>query len=231
MISATGRIPTIAAPTHVPMMAASDTFELTITGHGSHAAMPHQGTDPFIVAAQIVTALQTIVSRGTNPVDAAVVSVTQIHGGESFNVIPDTVTLRGTTRAFRDAVQHRFKPEIERIAAGLCNAHSAHFNLHYERGYPATVNTADETEQAAAAAAQIVGTDQVNRDPVPSMGSEDFAFMLQRRPGCYIWIGNGAGEGGCMLHNPRYDFNDAILPLGASYWARLAQSILPNSSR
>ncbi len=210
-----------------PLMAASDTFELTITGRGSHAAMPDQGIDPIAIAAQVVTALQTIVSRATSPADAAVVTVTQIHAGETFNVIPDSVVLRGTPRAFRAAVQDRFKPEIKRIAGGLCEAHGARFDLRYVRGYPATVNTAAETEQAAAAAAQIVDADKVARDPTPLMGSEDFAFMLQQCPGAYIWIGNGAGEGGCMLHNPRYDFNDAILPLGASYWARLAESVLP----
>ena len=212
-----------------PMMAAFDVFELTITGHGSHAAMPHQGTDPIVVAAQIVTALQTIVSRATNPLDAAVVTVTQIHGGDTWNVIPDTVTLRGTTRAFDSRVQDRFEPEIERIAAGLCKAHGARFELHYDRRYPATVNTVEETEQAAAVAVQIAGPGKVDRDPVPTMGAEDFAFMLQKRPGCYIWIGNGARDGGCMLHNPRYDFNDSILPLGASYWARLAENVLPKT--
>ena len=211
-----------------PMMAAFDIFELTITGHGSHAAMPHQGRDPVVVAAQIVTALQGIVSRATDPLDAAVVSVTQIHGGDTWNVIPNAVTLRGTTRAFRDRVQDRFEPEIRQIAEGLCAAHGVTFDLMYERRYPATVNTTTETEQAAAAAGEVAGADQVDRDPVPLMGSEDFAFMLRERPGCYLWIGNGARDGGCMLHNPRYDFNDAILPLGASYWVRLAESVLAN---
>ncbi len=209
-----------------PMMAAFDIFELTITGHGSHAAMPHQGRDPVFVAAQIVTALQGIVSRGTDPLDAAVLSVTQIHGGDTWNVIPNAVTLRGTTRAFRDAVQDRFEPEIRRIADGLCAAHGATFDLRYERRYPATVNTAAETELAAAAAAEVAGTGGVDRDPQPLMGSEDFAFMLRERPGCYLWIGNGARDGGCMLHNPRYDFNDDILPAGASYWVRLAERVL-----
>ena len=214
-----------------PMMAAFDVFELIITGHGSHAAMPHQGTDPIVIAAQIVTALQTIVSRTTNPLDAAVVSVTQIHAGDTWNVIPDTVSLRGTTRAFRAEVQDQFEPGLRRIAEGLCAAHGARFELHYERRYPATVNTADETEQAIAAAIQIAGADGIDREPVPTMGAEDFAFMLQRRPGCYIWIGNGARDGGCMLHNPRYDFNDAILSHGASYWARLAESVLSRGGR
>ncbi len=212
-----------------PMMATFDIFEMTITGHGSHAGMPHQGTDPIVIAAQIVTALQTIVSRTTNPLDAAVVSVTQIHAGDTWNVIPDTVTLRGTTRAFRAEVQDQFEPGLRRIAEGLCAALGARADLRYERRYPATVNTAEETEQAVAAAVQIAGSDKVDRDPVPLMGAEDFAFMLQKQPGCYIWIGNGARDGGCMLHNPRYDFNDAILPLGASYWARLAENVLPKT--
>ena len=214
-----------------PMMAAFDVFELKITGHGSHAAMPHQGRDPVVVAAQIVTALQNIVSRTTDPLDAAVVSVTQIHGGDTWNVIPDSVTLRGTTRAFRDTVQDRFEREIRRIADGLCAAHRVRFDLTYERRYPATVNTGTETEQAAAAAEEVAGADRVDRDPAPLMGSEDFAFMLHERPGCYLWIGNGARDGGCMLHNPRYDFNDSILPVGASYWARLAESVLAKPAR
>ncbi len=210
-----------------PMMAAFDIFEVTVTGRGSHAAMPHQGIDSIVVASQIVSGLQTIASRATNPLDAVVVSVTQIHGGDTWNVIPNEVVLRGTCRSFNETVQDALEPAINRIVAGICAAHGASATVTYERRYPPTVNTAAETEIAAAAAASVVGAGAVDRAPTPMMGSEDFAYMLQQRPGCYIWIGNGPGESGCMLHNPHYDFNDEVLPIGASYWAALAESLLP----
>jgi hippurate hydrolase len=209
-----------------PMMAAFDIFELTVAGRGAHGAMPHRGVDPVVAAAQIVTALQTIASRNTDPLDAVVVSVTQIHGGDTWNVIPDAVVLRGTARAFRPEVQDTIEPSIRRIADGVCQALGASAALRYERRYPPTINHPAETERAAEAAAAVVGAEQVLRDPTPSMGSEDFAFMLQAKPGCYVWIGNGPAPGGCGLHNPHYDFNDEILPIGASYWARLAESVL-----
>jgi len=209
-----------------PMMAAFDIFELVIAGRGAHAAMPHKGIDPVMAAAQVVSALQTIASRGTDPVDAVVVSVTQIHGGDTWNVIPDEVVLRGTARAFRPEVQESVEPAIRRIAEGVCQAMGARVGLRYERRYPPTVNSAAEAERAARAAAAVVGAEAVLREPTPSMGSEDFAFMLQRKPGAYVWIGNGPAPGGCGLHNPHYDFNDEILPIGASYWARLVESVL-----
>ena len=209
-----------------PMMAAFDIFELVIAGRGAHAAMPHKGIDPVMAAAQVVTALQTIASRGTDPVDAVVVSVTQIHGGDTWNVIPDEVVLRGTARAFRPEVQESVEPAIRRIAEGVCQAMGARVGLRYERRYPPTVNSAAEAERAARAAVSVVGAEAVLREPTPSMGSEDFAFMLQRKPGAYVWIGNGPAPGGCGLHNPHYDFNDEILPIGASYWARLVESVL-----
>ena len=212
-----------------PLMAAFDVFELTITGRGGHAAMPHQGIDSVTVAAHVVTALQSIASRNTNPLDAVVVSVTQIHAGDTWNVIPNAVVLRGTCRAFNEQVQTGLEPAIRRVAEGVCAAFGATMSLDYERRYPATVNTAAEAETAAAAAVAVAGAAAVDRAPMPSMGSEDFAFMLQARPGCYVWIGNGPGEGGCMLHNPHYDFNDDILPVGASYWARLVETALPKA--
>ncbi len=209
-----------------PMMAAFDIFELVITGRGAHAAMPHKGVDPVIAAAQLVAALQTIASRNTDPVDAVVVSVTQIHGGDTWNVIPDEVALRGTARAFRPEVHDAIEPAIRRIAAGVCQAMGARFDLRYERRYPPTVNSAAEAERAAQAAAAVIGAAAVLREPTPSMGSEDFAFMLQKKPGAYVWIGNGPAPGGCGLHNPHYDFNDEILPIGASYWVRLVETLL-----
>jgi amidohydrolase len=209
-----------------PMMAAFDIFELVITGRGAHAAMPHKGVDPVVAAAQLVAALQTIASRNTDPVDAVVVSVTQIHGGDTWNVIPDEVTLRGTARAFRPKVHDAVEPAIRRIAEGVCQAIGARMSLRYERRYPPTVNSAAESERAAQAAAAVVGAAAVLREPTPSMGSEDFAFMLQKKPGAYVWIGNGPAPGGGGLHNPHYDFNDEILPIGASYWVRLVESVL-----
>ena len=210
-----------------PMMAAFDTFDLKIAGKGSHGAMPHQGVDAIVTASQVVTALQTIASRNTDPLDAVVVSVTQFHGGDAYNIIPDSVMLRGTVRTFKDSVREDIEPAMRRIANGICEAAGAAMELDYHWRYPSTVNHAEETELAATAAAAVVGVDNIERHPMPSMGSEDFAYMLRERPGCYVWLGNGPTEGGCMLHNPGYDFNDDILPVGASYWATLVEQILP----
>ncbi|MCP1335096.1 M20 aminoacylase family protein [Futiania mangrovi] len=212
-----------------PMMASFDIFEITVQGKGAHGAMPHLGVDSVVVAAQIVTALQTIASRNTHPLDAVVVSVTQIHGGDAYNVLPDEVVLRGTTRSFKPEVQDTIEPAMRRIIDGVCASMGAQATMRYERRYPPTINTEAETELAARAAAAVVGEEHVHRDQQPSMGSEDFAFMLQQRPGSYIWLGNSSpsGEvGGCMLHNPHYDFNDQALPVGASYWATLVEQVL-----
>src|SRR5262252_4521611 len=209
-----------------PMMAAFDIFEIEIKGRGAHAAMPHLAVDPIAAAAQVVNGLQTIVSRNTHPLEGAVVSVTQIHGGDTWNVIPETVMLRGTTRSFSPTVRDQIEPAIRRIAEGTCRACGAEMRLRYERRYPPTVNSPRETELAATAAASLVGDDSVKRDLLPSMAAEDFAWFLENKPGAYIWIGNGSDEGGANLHSPHYDFNDAILPLGASYWVRLAESVL-----
>ena len=209
-----------------PMMAAFDIFEIAINGRGAHAAMPHLAVDPIVAAAQIVTGLQTIASRSVHPLEGAVVSVTQIHGGDTWNVIPETVVLRGTSRSFNPAVRDQIEPAIRRIADGTCRACGAQMELHYERRYPPTLNAPAETEIAAAAAASVVGENNVKRDILPSMAAEDFAWFLEKKPGAYIWIGNGTAEAGVMLHSPHYDFNDAVLPLGASYWVRLAESVL-----
>jgi len=209
-----------------PMMAAFDIFEITVTGCGAHAAMPHLGIDPIVAASQIVSGLQTIASRNIHPLEGAVVSVTQIHGGDTWNVIPDSVVLRGTTRSFDPAVRDALEPAIRRIAEGVCAALGASVDMRYERRYPPTVNSAAETEIAAETATALVGADNVRRDLLPSMGAEDFACFLQEKPGAYIWIGNGEARDQAMLHNPHYDFNDGILGLGASYWARLAETVL-----
>lgn len=209
-----------------PMMAACDMFEITVKGKGAHAAMPHLGVDPLLIASKIVSAIQTIASRTVNPLDAVVVSVTQIHGGDTWNVIPEKAVIRGTARSFRAEVQDRIEPSLQRIVDGICQAHGATATLHYDRRYPATINNEREAGIAAAVAADVLGEDKVDLKPTPSMGSEDFAFLLQEKPGCYIWLGNGPGEGGCTLHNPNYDFNDDILVYGASYWSRLVETVL-----
>lgn len=209
-----------------PMMAAFDIFEITVKGRGAHAAMPHLSVDPIVAAAQIVTGLQTIASRNVHPLEGAVVSVTQIHGGDTWNVIPERVVLRGTTRSFSPAVRDQIEPAIRRVADGACRAGGAEMAMHYERRYPPTVNSALESEIAARVAASLVGDSNVRRDLLPSMAAEDFACFLERKPGAFIWIGNGGAEHGAMLHNAHYDFNDAVLPLGASYWVRLAEAVL-----
>ncbi len=209
-----------------PMMASFDIFEITVKGKGTHAALPHLGVDPVVAAAQIAMGLQTIASRSIHPLDSAVVSVTQIHGGDTWNVIPDEVVLRGTARSFKPELQDAIEAGIRRIAEGIAAAMGASVTVRYERRYPPTVNSAAETEIAAAAAAEVAGETNVDRELTPTMGSEDFAFMLQAKPGAYLFIGNGGGRNGPSLHNPHYDFNDEILPIGASYWARLVERVL-----
>ena len=213
-----------------PMMASFDIFEITVKGKGTHAALPHLGIDPVVTAAQIAMGLQTIASRSIHPLDSAVVSVTQIHGGDTWNVIPDEVVLRGTTRSFKPQIQDALEAGIRRVAEGVAAAMGASVSLRYERRYPPTVNSPAETETAAAAAAEVAGEANVDRDLTPTMGSEDFAFMLQAKPGAYLFIGNGGGRSGPSLHNPHYDFNDEILPIGASYWARLVERVLAKAA-
>jgi hippurate hydrolase len=210
-----------------PIMASYDIFEAKVTGRGSHGAMPHEGIDPILVAAHIITNLQTIASRNADPLQSVVVSVTQVHGGDAYNVIPQEVEMKGTVRSFTPEIQDLAENNIKRIVPAIATAHGAEASVHYERRYPATVNAPAETENAARIAAGIVGEDQVVADTTPIMGSEDFAFMLQNKPGCYVLI--GAGEEIAKVHNPHYDFNDEILPIGASYWARLVEETLEAS--
>ncbi len=210
-----------------PLMAAADTFDIVVTGRGTHAAMPHTGLDPVPIGAEIVSALQTLVSRTTDPLDSAVLSVTQFQAGDAYNVIPETATLRGGVRTLREDTRQTMEAAMERIVSGICEAHGARYDFTYTRGYPPTVNAEEETAYAAAAAADVVGEDNVQTDIAPVMGSEDFAYMLEKKPGSYIFIGNGTGEGSCMVHNPGYDFNDEILTIGARYWSRLVETQLP----
>lgn len=208
-----------------PMMAAMDIFEATITGRGGHAAQPHLAIDPVVVAAALVQAWQGIVSRNVDPQEAAVVSVTQIHAGHAWAVIPEDVVLRGTVRSFKPAVQALIERRLAEIGKAYAEAHGCSFSWRYEKRFPPTVNSEPETRFAAAVAATLVGGEKVIEDAAPSMGSEDFAWMLQAQRGCYAWIGSAGTDAG-VLHNPYYDFNDAIIPLGASYWVRLAEEFL-----
>ena len=215
----------IAASTG-PVMAAADTFTITVIGSGGHAAFPHRAVDPVFAAGEIIVALQTIVARNTDPLQSAVVSVTMMAAGEASNIIPETATLTGSARTFTDEMRDMVEVAMKRIVDGVAAAHGATATLDYERGYPATVNHPAESEIAARAAAAAVGADKVVRDFPPMMGSEDFSYMLLARPGCYVFIGNGEGESHPMCHSPDYDFNDDILPAGVSYWARLVEEVL-----
>jgi amidohydrolase len=209
-----------------PMMAGGGYFDITVTGVGAHGARPEAGIDPVIIGAHIATALQTIVSRNVRPADTAVVSVTQIHGGDAYNVIPEKAVLRGTVRYFSEAAGKLIETNMQRIAEGVAGALGAKAELNYRAIFPPLVNDADETQFIADCAADVVGADNVNRNAPITMASEDFAIMLQSVPGAYIQIGNGDGEGACEVHNPSYDFNDGALPFGASLFARLVEKRL-----
>ena len=210
-----------------PMMAAFDIFELVVRGKGGHAAMPHLTIDPIVVGTKIVEAYQSIVSRSIDPQDPVVLSVTQFHAGDAFNVIPNKVSISGCTRCFSPRVQEKLEAQMKQVATEICRAYGATCEFKYERRYPPTVNSEIEAHLAGSVATELVGADSVNLNPKPAMGSEDFAYMLQEKPGAYIWIGNGDGEGSCMVHNPSYEFNDEILPIGATWWVKLAETSLP----
>jgi hippurate hydrolase len=211
-----------------PVMAARDNWEIAIKGRGAHAAMPHQGVDPVVVGANIVMALQTITSRNTDPAEALVISATQFHAGDAFNVIPDEIILRGTCRVLNPEIQAGLPDQIRRVANGIAATYGATAELNYMTGYPATVNTSKEADFAAGICAEVAGgTGKVDRDLPPSMGAEDFSYMLQEKPGAYIWCGNGDTAG---LHHPEYDFNDEALTVGASYWSRLVETRLAKSA-
>ncbi|HYL17969.1 MAG TPA: M20 aminoacylase family protein [Burkholderiales bacterium] len=212
-----------------PVLAATDEIRIDVRGRGGHAAMPHLSVDPVVVTAHIITALQTIASRNVNPLDAIVVSLCSMETSQlgAFNVIPDAVTLIGTVRTFRSTTQELAEQRIREIATSVAAALGGSAELEYIRGYPATVNTPREAEFAAHVAARIFGQDNVVREFDPTMGGEDFAYMLQAKPGAYLLLGQGGGPSSCYLHNPGYDFNDEVIPLGAGYLAALAEDALP----
>lgn len=205
------------------MFAWFDIFEVTVTGRGAHAAMPHRGIDPVLTAAELVSSLQSVVSRSVPPHDPAVLTVTQIHGGETWNVIPDEVVLRGTARGFSPDVRNLIEARFRDIVAGVCAAQGATARIRYERRYPALVNTQAELDQAFAAAGTTVGPQHLIRDADPFMAAEDFAYMLEAVPGSYLCLASGPGPN---LHNARYDFNDELTPIGASYWVNLVHQAL-----
>ncbi|MEK9683047.1 MAG: M20 aminoacylase family protein [Rhodospirillaceae bacterium] len=207
-----------------PAMAAADSFDIKLRAKGTHAAFPHMGEDVMVAAAHVITMLQTVVSRKVDPLESVVCSVTQIHAGETYNIIPDEIVLRGTVRSFKSDLQKLAENSIQQILRGAqISFNLEEASLDYRGGYPPTVNDPAETEFAARVAEEIVGETNVLLNQPPKMGAEDFSFMLNENPGCYIWIGNGPGEGGCYLHNPFYDFNDEALVYGASYWAKLVE--------
>ena len=216
-----------------PVMAGSNEFRVTIRGKGSHAALPHLGLDPVPVACQMVQAFQTIVTRNKRPIDTAVISVTMIHAGEATNVVPESCEIQGTVRTFTTEVLDLVERRMQRIAQSTCAAFEAGCDFEFRRNYPPTVNHAAETEFARGLLGEVVGPENV-LEFEPTMGSEDFSYFLQEKPGCYFLIGNGDGShrdgghglGPCMLHNPSYDFNDELIPLGATAWVRLAEKWL-----
>jgi hippurate hydrolase len=216
-----------------PVMASSNEFKITVHGKGGHAAMPHNALDPVPVACQLVQAFQTIISRNLKPIDAGVISVTMIHAGEATNVIPNACELQGTVRTFSLAVLDQIEQRMRVLTEHLCAASNLRADFEFRRNYPPTINSAAEADFARQVMADLVGDARVLVQE-PTMGAEDFSFMLQAKPGCYAFIANGDGDhralghggGPCMLHNPSYDFNDELLPLGATYWVRLAEAWL-----
>ena len=209
-----------------PMMAGGAFFDIQITGRGAHGARPEAGIDPVIVASHIATAMQTIVARNIRPLETAVVSITQIHAGAAYNVIPETAIMRGTVRCFSRDMMSLIERRMQRIATGVAEGLGAAAELEFRVNFPALVNDPAEAAFVADAAAEVVGEENVNRQANAVMASEDFSCMLERCPGAYIQIGNGAGEGACEVHNPGYDFNDAALPYGASLFVRLVEKRL-----
>jgi hippurate hydrolase len=221
-----------------PMMASSNEFYLTIKGKGAHAAQPHKGIDPVMVAVQIAQSWQTIISRQKSPLDTAVLSVTQIHAGSATNVIPDEAKMVGTVRTFTGSVLDMIEQRMGEIATHTAAAFGAEVEFTFRRNYPPLVNHAKETKFAVEVMKAVVGADKVDDNVEPTMGAEDFAYFLQAKPGCYIFIGNGEGDhrdgghglGPCVLHNGSYDFNDNLLPVGASFWVSLVEASLPQAS-
>ena len=216
-----------------PIMGAEDNFEIRVTGRGGHAAIPHASKDALTIAASIITALQTIVSRNVDPLHGAVVSCTEILTDGTTNVIPTEVVIKGDTRSFLPEVSELIEQRMRRLVAGICEAHEVEHRVEYSRVFLSTINTPAESERAAEAARAVVGDANVAWECAPMMASEDFGAMLREKPGNYIFIGNrgNGGRGSTMLHNPAYDFNDDIIPFGVAYWVKLVETELPVNNR
>jgi len=206
------------------IMAATDTFEVTISGRGGHAAKPHETIDPIVAGSQIVTALQSIASRNADPLHSVVVSVTVFEAGSAYNVIPQSATLRGTIRTLDNEVRALAEKRFKAITTSVAESFGATADITFNRGYPVTENHDSQTDFAVSVAREIAGNDRVNTDINPMMGGEDFSYMLLERPGAFIFAGNGDSAG---LHHPEYDFNDDLIPFGSSYWVRLIETALP----
>jgi amidohydrolase len=215
-----------------PMMAAADRVEISVCGRGGHGAHPNLTVDPVLAAAHIITSAQSIVARNVAPLDNAVLSLCAIHAGNlgSFSVVPREARLTGTVRTFKVDVQELLEQRLTELVESTARAFGAEGKTLYERIYPATINHPAQARFAGDVAARLVGDDNVIRDLPPSMGAEDFAFMLQEKPGCYVRLGQGGGPSNCFLHNSRYDFNDAVIPLGAAFFAALAETRMPCTS-
>ena len=209
-----------------PVMAGTSVFEIRLRGRGCHAALPHQGTDTLVAASHLVLALQTIVSRNVPPFESAVLSVTQIHGGDALNVIPDDAVLRGTIRSFKPEIETLVVAAIRRMGESVGNSFGVRVEVDFDQRYPVTANSVPEAALCAEAAISVLGAANVRRNEPPSMAAEDFSYMLREKPGAYVWLGNGSGSDGRTLHNPRYDFNDEILAIGVSYWIKLIETAL-----
>ena len=207
-----------------PMMAAADRFHIKLEGRGGHAAKPNDTIDPVVAAAQIITALQTIASRNADPLEAVVVSVTAVKAGEAYNVIPQTAELKGTVRTLSKDLRDLAEERLKAIVTGLATAMGCTSEIEYERGYPVTFNHAEQTTFVAGVAGSLVGAANVDQTVPPTMGAEDFSFMLEERPGSYIFMGNGDSAG---LHHPAYDFNDKAIPVGVAYWVKVAETAMP----
>lgn len=217
-----------------PMMASSNAFQITVKGRGGHAALPHNSADPVIAGVNIVQALQSIITRNKRPVDAAVLSITQFHAGETSNVIPDSAFIGGTVRTFTLEVLDLIETRLREITHGVAGAFDCSAEIEFIRNYPPLINHQQEVDFAVSVITDLVGAGHVDTQIDPTMGAEDFAFMVLEKPGCYVFLGNGDGDhravghgmGPCQLHNPSYDFNDALIPVGVSYWVKLAQRFL-----
>ena len=209
---------------HGPMMAAADRFTIEIEGKGAHAAKPHESNDTVVIVAQLITALQSIVARNVDPLDSGVVSVTAIKAGDAFNVLPQTATLKGTCRTLKPETRDLLERRMREVCAGIAAAFGAKISIEYNRGYPITFNHEKETDFAITVASDVSGKENVVTDIPPTMGAEDFSYMLEERPGTMIFIGNGDTAG---LHHPAYDFNDDVIPAGVSYWGRLVETAMP----